>query len=224
MDSGTLRFLLVVLALGVVAIGAVFAWTRMREKAADAELAAPPDRVVPGLAPDEAGPAYVPADEALTPKVSHALADDARADVRLAVEQREADVDAGWADRRLVTDPASGLVVLDDARVAALTEGLGNVREYLALVARAGAHPLVVVTTDVESQVLETVVANLAQGHRTDTVVRASASSVASLAERLGVRATTRADLQSGWVPTLPVVDRWVSDATSSWTLSQPSA
>lgn len=112
-------------------------------------------------------------------------------------------VPATLADPALATSTNPVVMVLSEARVLACPEGVGSVREVLAIVEAAirDRVPLVLVAPALGSEVVELLVVNTTQGILRGGGLLTGAGDCFTIAERLGGHPVTRADLQSGYVP-----------------------
>ncbi|QIK71552.1 hypothetical protein G7070_03780 [Propioniciclava coleopterorum] len=87
--------------------------------------------------------------------------------------------------------------------------------------ARAEQRPLVLVATELDARVLETLDANARTGRVTTLALTATPEALARLSELTAATPLTAQDWTAGWLPANAwgTVDGWVADATRSWLL-----
>lgn len=215
--TGT-QTLLLVLAVGVPLLAVASLLDRASRRRAEAELSAPPDRHIPGLdEPLTSAPAYVSVEDALAhqPHLTVLTPDQHQAlEVQLegALELRIGSPDARFATH---TNPAR--TILRDALVLCILDAVGSIRELVTPLDRAqrAERPLVVVASHIDTDTLETLVADRLVLRRPGLALIAPVADIKAIAAAVGAQPSNQLDLQSGWLPAevwgrAPV---WVSDA-----------
>lgn len=208
----------IVVVLGVAVVAYGYLWDRTTNRRRAAAQSSPPDRPIPGLAPDAAAPSYV------QPKD---LMPDNRADP-VEIEALRASLDVaphltcGHGPGAFAT--LGEYAVLEHPLILIVDGEVSAMRELLPAVAAAHAsgQPLVVVAAALADEVYQTVEAN-ALAH-TLTAVAVAARKPADrhqLSALTGAALTSVTDLRMGWLPTasLGSCGRWVSTARELWVL-----
>lgn len=196
--------LLLVLAIGVPLLVVAAVVDRTARRRAEAELAAPPDRGIPGLDASLSGaPAYVGVEDAVSRRVDMASLT-AEQEHHLTAQLRDAvEVPAGWPDARFATHSSPDRALLHDPLVLCVLDTVGSIRELvtpLDLANRAG-RPFVVVAPHIDADTLETLLANRLVLRSAQLAVVAAVAHVKAIAAAVGAQPTTQVDLQSGWLP-----------------------
>lgn len=209
----------IVVVLGVAVVVYGYLWDRTTNRRRAAAQSSPPDRPIPGLAPDAEAPTYI------QPKD---LKPDNQADPA-EIEALKARLDAaphltcGHGPGAFAT-LGPDFAVLEHPLVLIVDGEVTAMRELLPAVAAAhsAAQPLVVIAPAMADEVYQTLEAN-ALAHTLDTVavvVRKPADRN-QLAALTGAIPTPIADLRMGWLPASSLGDcgTWVSTARELWVL-----
>lgn len=216
-----------VLVLGVAVV--VYGWLgdRVITKRRQAMLSQPPDRTIPGLRPGAPSPRYVTAAEALESLGAAAPAElsvSQRTELRRRLDGAPS-VAFGHATPAFVTDPPSGLCVLDRPRILVADERIESIRELLGFLesSRSADRAAVVVAPGFGDAVLGTLEVNAARRTlRCDAVLIPDAAQRRVLCSLAGAVPLPRQDLMSGYLPESSIggCGTWVSGPTQSWLLS----
>ncbi len=211
--------IIVVAGSAVVVYGWLSDRTAARRRAE--ALHSPPDRPIPGLAPDAQTPAYVlPEDLTTTAKLP--------ADELTALRDRLSTAPSlphGHGRGAFATDDASGLTVLANPLILIVDGEQSSTREALPAMARAStaARPLIVVAERIADEVFQTLEAN-ARTHKlaAAAVLITDRTRRAHLAELVNATPLPPFDLKAGWVPddALGTCATWVSNPTQLWVLN----
>lgn len=185
---------LIVLGLGLLLLAVAALRDRQTRLAAARTMSAAPERARLEDAPT---PSYVTPADADTPRELPELSDE-----QLAAWQKARTGGTQFAvrldDERFATSP--GRLGLADAIVVAVAEPVTSIRELLPCCTAAieAKRPLVVVAPAIGSDVATTLAVNLYRDTLTAAVLIGEADACARLAQAVGGRAVTRAELQSG--------------------------
>jgi hypothetical protein len=216
--------LIVVIIAGLAAIifGAV--WDRRRNKRRAAEMLGPPARNIPQFHPDSPAPHYLSDLQARRRPEGAARTDLSDAE-RKSITQQLADpntviLDAGYASRDFVSDPASDWAVLERPAVLVCGDAIESFRELISTLEKLilSRTPLVIVAPQIAPEVLATLEVNaIRQTMRLLAVIcrRKDLSTVAAACQALIV---DQSDRQSGYLTSdqLGHCERWISSAKSS--------
>ena len=236
-----------VLVIGIAVV--VYGWLsdRTDTKRRQAALIQPPDRDIPGLDPKSDTPSYVTEYEALhRPDRRVPLTDDERAELRQRLTSAPS-LQHGHAAAEFVTDPGSGLCVLQAPIILVADAEVTTIRELLPFFERTragrpqvrGASALrqaqgtsgqaqgeyVVVSPAISKDVLTTLRVNATTRTLAGTVVLLpDADQRRVLCSLVGARPLQLDDLRSGYLPesALGTCDTWVSSAERLWILNEP--
>jgi hypothetical protein len=208
-----------VIGTGVVAYG--YLWDRATNRRRNEALSSPPDRPVPGLAPDAASPAYV-LPQSLDAKP--AMDPEELAAIRAQLDAAPS-LPHGHGTGAFATDHDCGLAVLHHPLIVIVDGDLTSLRELLPVAKRAvqASRPLVVIAARIANEVFQTLETNtLARTVACVAVAVPDSARRAHLAELTDAAALTPADLKMGWVPdeSLGTCNTWVSSPTQLWVLS----
>lgn len=229
MHTGPVEFayagIAAVVVIGVAVVAYGWLSDRTVTKHHQEQATGVPDRAVPGLAGDAPPPAYLTGYEILTTpgRTVEALTDQQRTrlDKRLA---STSSLPYGYAADEFVTDPPSHRAVLDAPLVLVADEPVTTFRELLVLFQKT--HPSrrtpVVVAPRIAGEVLDTLRVNAKRTMSCCAIIVEDPDGRAGLAEAVGARPVSRADLVAGYLhedslgsPAAIVVDAerlWVLD------------
>ncbi|GAA1374185.1 hypothetical protein [Luteococcus sanguinis] len=188
---------LVILACGLLLLAVAALRDRQTRLAAERTMSEAPERA--GL-DDAPTPSYVTPPDADAPRELPELSDD-----QLSAWQQARTSGTQFAvrldDARFATSP--GRLGLANAMVVAAGEPVTSIRELLPSCTAAieAKRPLVVVAPAIASEVATTLAVNLYRGTLTAAVLIGEADECARLAQAVGGRAVTSAQLQSGLAP-----------------------
>lgn len=194
---------LVVVGLGVIVFGAL--WDRRRNARRAVEMLAPPARAIPGFAPDAPAPHYLSDLQARRPPTD--------LDAGPGPEQHQQLLDrlagpgtltvpVGSTSHHFVTDPESGLAVLDRPAVVVCADRVGSLREVLSTVERLllAGRPFALVAPEFSPEVLTTLEVNRIRRILAVVAVVAGPEDARAIADACGATPLDRQTLQSGWV------------------------
>lgn len=209
----------IVVVLGVAVILYGWLWDRTTNRRREQALDAPPQRPIPGLAPEAAAPSYVLAKDLS----AHTEADtEAVAALRARLETATS-LPFGHGRGGFAT-VGPELAALTNPLILVVDGELTSMRELLPAIERAHADQtgLVVVAARLSDEVYQTLEANaLSHALPCDAVVIPDASERAQLAELSGATLVPLGDLRMGWLPSesLGHCDTWASEADRLWLL-----
>ena len=215
-----------ILAIGIAVVVYGYLDDRRRTRERDATLAAPPDRPIPKFEPDDGTPEYL-SDLQARKRPARLPAGDldeaVRAELRDLVTS-SAEVPAGLASKRFVTDPSTGWAVAREPLVLICADRVETVRELLPIIERAQrlGRPLVLAAPGMSNVVLDTLAANTTQGHQLCIPVVATSDQLTELAGLTLAQPLDHTDLQAGWAPeeSLGSIGTWVSDRSHTWLIA----
>ena len=236
MSPAVIVTLIVVIGIGLVIMAALAdrRSARRLESGSDAGPEDGPSRPIRlgrdrDRADPEEPPGYVTADELLdaAPAAARFGPDQER---RLAAQLTESSTirtDCVLAAPTLATHTGTRSI-LEQPRVLVCADGIGSLREVLALLSTASAdmQPLVIAAPTIDAEVLETIIANKLAGKLEVAVVLGELAALKSLAEASGSEPVTLADRQAGAVVfnQLGRPARIVADPSSCWVIREPQS
>lgn len=214
--------LVITMAVGVAVILFGALWDRERNRRRAEQLTRPPDRSIPGYSGDD--PAYVTASTQL-PGGDRPLSAEQRSALQVRLRSA-APLPALLAAGEFVSDPESGLAILDQPRVLVCADPVVTLRELLAFLDRAAGSDtaVVIAAPDFDAETRETLIVNhLARSLRI-IAITADASTLKDIAGSTGAMPLSRADLMSGWIPedAIGSAGTWVSSRERTWVLEAP--
>ena len=219
----------IVVGLAVILFGALS--DRAKNRRAEVEMLAPPQRTIPQFRPDSPAPSYLselqarrPSPESAPPELSAADREQLAAQLK---DPGTARVDVGFLSRDFVTDPSTTQAVLDAPRVLVCSHHVESIRELLGILEKLilSRTALVVVAPSLSPEVRSTLEVNQIQGTmRLLAVTPAAPADLQRIADLTGAQPRDRSDLQSGfvWPEHLGSCTRWVSTAKSSYVIGAP--
>lgn len=211
--------LVVMMAVGVAVILFGALWDRERNRRRAEQLTRPPDRPIPGYSGDD--PVYVTR-ESKPPGGDRPLSAVERSALRVRLGSATA-LAAPLAAGEFVSDPESGLAILNDPRVLVCADPVMTVRELLAFLERvAGSGTSVVVAAPgFDPETRETLAVNHLHRALRIIAVTAETTTLQDIATATGATPLTRDDLMSGWIPEDAIgnIGTWVSSRDRTWLL-----
>lgn len=214
----------IVIGLAIILYGGIS--DRARNRRAEAEMLAPPQRSIPHFQPDAPAPQYLSELQARRPV-------DTPTAVQLTAIERDqlagqlkdpttVTIDAGYVTRDFISDPGSGQAVLEAPRVLVCADPVNSLRELLGILEKLilSQTPLVVVAPALSEEVRCTLEVN--QIRHTMSLLAVTPANAADLqraADATGAAVRTRSDLQAGyvWPEHLGSCARWVSNSRTSF-------
>lgn len=211
----------IVVVLGVAVILYGWLWDRTTNRRRDQALDSPPQRPIPGLAPQAAAPSYV-----LAKNLSAHTDPDTEAVAALRARLKTATSLPFGHGRGGFATVGPELAALDNPLILVVDGEVTSMRELLPAVehAHTAGTGLVVVAARLSDEVYQTLEANvLSHALPCDAVVIPAASERSRLAELSGASLVPISDLRMGWLPSesLGRCDTWVSEAKRLWVLAQ---
>lgn len=214
---------ILVLGVAVVSYGALRDRTRRQED--QARLSAPPDRVIPGLAPQATAPRYLDPVAARLPisPDRDRLDDQEQRAVDDALAARDPLLDSGWLRPGFAAQNDDGRAVLGDASVIVVDGPISDTRHAVALLdlTRRSHRGLVIVADGFSDAVAEVLEINTQRGAVDVVAVRTDRAGRETVLAAAGGQAVELTDLQAGYLPAehLGRAGRWVSTRDHSWLL-----
>ena len=213
-----------VLVIGIAVV--VYGWLsdRVENKRRQAAIEEPPDRAIPGLAPDAPTPSYVTAKEQLQPRARTVLSPEARTSLQQRLNGAPS-LPFGHAAAEFITDADSGLCVLARPWILVANEHVDSIREVLPFLRKASAagHKVVLVAPGIEEAVLATLRVNAASGTLDNAaVLLPNPDQRRALCSLVGADPLSRQDLQAGYVgpSAIGTCGTWVSSRERLWILA----
>lgn len=229
MDSWTL-LLVVIAAVALLLTVGGFWWDRHRARQRRRVMTVPPDRDIPGFAPEQVAPEYLSELEAREPAPT-------LGQLRLSAAELAAlrdRLDEGWSlpvgglSDVFITEPTHGWAVAKSPAVLVCGEPVQLLRELYPVLEMTmpRGRPLVLVAPEIDAVVLDALEVNHLRGNLIAIVVVATPDQIDHTAEFVGASVVSRHDLLAGYLPgeALGECAWWVSAAQQSWVIVDDQA